>query len=391
MGALSATVLFQALQAQSQAPLVQAADLQYQGAFRVPTAGSGGSRFETGGGALTFNSVRNTLLAMGYPTDQQVAEITIPTPSTAGSLSSLPVATYRYNFTDVLEGKRETTSSSPNGDLIGGLLVSGNALIVSAYAFYDGNYEAVNSHFRSGLDFSTAGDVQGPYRVGSAGAGSVGGYMTLLPTEWQSILGGTALTGQCCLPILGRTSSGPAVSAFNPANVGSVSPVPATQLLGYDVDHKPGVAIFKGATLVTGVVAPPGTRSVLFFGRHGLGADCYGDGAPCGDPTDPYKGYHAYPYVYQVWAYDINDLVAVKNGTKAPWEPRPYAMWTLDLPFSAAGHKIQGAGFDPATSRIYLTAESDSDSSRPVVHVFKVTGGSAVPTPTSPSNLRIVP
>ena len=50
--------------------------------------------------------------------------------------------------------------------------------------------------------------------------------------------------------------------------------------------------------------------------KQGTGTFCYGEGATCNDPTDSSKGNHAYPYQYQVWAYDANDLAAVKAGSK---------------------------------------------------------------------------
>ena len=102
------------------------------------------------------------------------------------------------------------------------------------------------------------------------------------------------------------------------------------------------------------MVFPEGTRSVLFFGRHGLGKFCYGPGTTdqqlvgrptdggvdtwCHDPTSANKGTHAYPYHYYVWAYDANDLAAVKAGQKQPWEVKPYAVWPFSLPFGETAH-----------------------------------------------------
>src|SRR2546423_14916678 len=81
------------------------------------------------------------------------------------------------------------------------------------------------------------------------------------------------------------------------------------------------------------MVFPSGTRSVLFFGPHGLGSYCYGTGGTAGDcydPDDGPKGIHSYPYRSQVWAYDANDLVAVKAGQKQSYQVMPYAVWQLD-------------------------------------------------------------
>jgi hypothetical protein len=276
-----------------------------------------------------------------------------------------------------------------SGDRIGGMLVTGNRLIVSAFGFYDNTNTRV-SHFATSTDFSVTGEVVGPVQVGTAGGGVVGGYMAPLPAEWQNTFGGTALTGQCCLSINTRTSSGPAASVFNPNNVGSVTPVPATQVVGYPVERTPGNSIFVNSDTVRGLAVPNGRRSALFIGRHGTGAVCYGDGSECNDPADQYKGYHAYPYVYYVWAYDLQELAAVKNGSKQAWDVKPYAMWPLNLPFADAAHMIEGAAFDPATSRLFISA-GNADSTRPVIHVLTITGSTAAVTPPKPpTNVRVV-
>ena len=72
---------------------------------------------------------------------------------------------------------------------------------------------------------------------------------------------------------------------------------------------------------------------------------------------------------FQVWAYDANDLLAVEQGLKHPWDVKPYALWTLTLPFDSG--RIAGATIDPARGLIYVT-QSYGNGSEPVVHVFKL-------------------
>ena len=124
---------------------------------------------------------------------------------------------------------------------------------------------------------------------------------------------------------------------------------------------------------------------MLFFGEHGTGEYCYGEGSACGDPADQYKQNHAYPYKYQVWAYDANDLVDVRNGRKRPYEVKPYAVLNFDMPFVGASshHEIGGAAYDPATDRIYL-AQPRGDGDYPVVHVYKL-DRERPPSPLPPS------
>ena len=241
-------------------------------------------------------------------------------------------------------------------------------------------------------------DTQGPFTVGSERAGYVSGYMTLVPQSWRAMLGGPALTGQSTIPIITRTSFGPAVSVFDPDDIGVKDPVPATALLYYPQAHPLMNAwdvqseYFNGTTGIRGVVFPEGTRSVLFFGRQGTGPFCYGLGTAdralvgttyrdgvtkwCSEPDAPpegsSKGNHAYPYRYQVWAYDALDLAKVKAGELQPWEVRPYAMWPLTLPQAPSSNSfastyINGAAYDPARRRIFLTQDRGEN---PLVHVF---------------------
>jgi hypothetical protein len=170
--------------------------------------------------------------------------------------------------------------------------------------------------------------------------------------------------------------------------------VPDTPLVYYPAKHptiggwsdswNPGAGIlFNGSTVVRGLVFPEGSRSLLFFGTQGTGPFCYGEGSKnpadtgkpvgdgaewCYDPDAGSKGVHGYPYVATVWAYDANDLLAVKKGQKRPWSVRPYATWALKLPFPSA--QIGGAAYDASTGTIYVSQQFGNGSD-PVIVAFK--------------------
>jgi hypothetical protein len=129
-----------------------------------------------------------------------------------------------------------------------------------------------------------------------------------------------------------------------------------------------GNQLWSEATVISGMAFPTGTRSVLYFGKHGLGGYCYGTGAECGDLSDSSKGTHAYPYESHVWAYDANDLLAVKNGTKQSWEIRPYATWKLD----SAYVDVQGVGYDPSTQRLFVSAACKGTDCLPIIYVYQI-------------------
>ena len=61
------------------------------------------------------------------------------------------------------------------------------------------------------------------------------------------------------------------------------------------------------------------------------------------------------PYPPYVWAYDANDLVAVKGGQKNPWDVKPYAHWILKLPFDTGTNSLNGAVYDEVTNRLYIS------------------------------------
>lgn len=363
-------------------PLVQKANLVYQGAFRVPQGTDDTTTFRYGGTALGYNPGNNSLFITGHDHVQFTAEIGIPAIVNSTNLSDLATAAVLQPLRDATEGRLgRINPSDSNPKKIGGHLVHNGRLIVTGFSYYDGGGTQSASHFSRPLQLAATGQVTGPYSVG-ADAHFLGGYMTQVPPEWQASLGGTALTGMCCLSIANVQSCGPSVSVFDPG----VTSRSAIRLLGYPLSNplrpvSSTNAVYNLTSSISGVVFPIGTRSVLFFGRHGVGRYCYGEGADCGDPADPYKGVHGYPYVYQVWAYDANDLLAVKKGTKRQYQPQPYAVWTFNLPFEHARstHFLGGAAYDPKTQRIYLS-QRGGDGPGPVIHVFRVLG-SATSTP----------
>jgi len=344
---------------------------------------------------IAFNPVRNSLFMVGHPWDQFVGEISVPVP-VKGLAASLPTASLLQPLSDPTEGRLPSINpADPNDKRIGGLLPYQGKLYVSGYSYYDGGMTQVLSHFVTGQDLSVKGDVKGPYQVGTVGAGFVGGYFGLVPSEWEAPLGGPVLNGQCCLAVVGRTSSGPASFTIDPTQLGAVSPLPAAPLEYYPQTNplspwRSTSTLFNGTTWMGGVVMPAGTRSMLFFGRIGVGPFCYGQGTAiqsldgtvtpdgvtlyCYDPVDSGKGTHGYPYIHQVWAYDANDLAKARSGQVKPWDVKPYANWQLNLPYGTFGSAFHlAAAYDAVTGRIFLSqTQSGADGMRPIVHVFKV-------------------
>lgn len=376
---------------QGSPPLIKKGDLVYQGAFKAPG-------FDYGGTAIAYNPANNSLFMVGHVYDQKTAEISIPNIVNSTNLGQLASASIIQPLRDALEGRlQQINPTDPNSQRIGGQLVYGNKLYVSAYSFYDGNGTQRASHFVRPLSLSATGQITGPVRVGNQYPGFVSAYMTLIPPEWRARFGGPALTGNCCQSIISLQSSGPAVSVFNPEDISGGGSVSATPLVGYPSPNILGPGgdtqnnVFSLTSQVTGVIFPDGTRSVLFFGRHGIGPYCYGEASTCGDPAEGGKGTHAYPYVYQVWAYDANQLLEVKNGSRAQHSVTPYAIWNFNLPFEQSNSKreIGGATYDAENKRIFVSQKCTGEWCIPLIHVFKVEIASTPIVPQPPSAVQV--
>ena len=376
-------------------PRLSQSDLVYQGAFRVPRGDlGGGENFAFGGGPIGFNPARNSLFLGTY--NSKFVEISIPQPVNTSSTTAMPIATLMQAANDVTNGTWRNIGAGGatigNSAAPGGILYYNNKLISTSWGYYDANNDSVLTHFTASPNWVASGNqFSGFYQVGPyKQTGLIAGYLATIPPEWQADFGGPALTGLGSIAIFNRTSAGPAASVFDPAQIGVVNPVPATAIVQYPQGYRTfggyeGTSLYYNmGTQLRGLVFPAGSRSVLFFGRQGLGSTgqgngCYGSGtaslseaknpselcawfaanptqatyacggasllaANCGidpccyDPSSGGKGDHAYPYVYYVWAYDANDLLSAKSGT--------YKVSTADY---TAGRFVTDTTTTPAT------------------------------------------
>ncbi len=193
-----------------------------------------------------------------------------------------------------------------------------------------------------------------------------------IPPEWQALLGGPAFTGNGVMSINSQCSNGPSFYAFNPDDVGVTSPIPSIPLMYFPLSNPladPDIAndLFSRADQNNaGIVFPSGTRSVLFFHRHGYGSPTYKVDDGCGGDG----GEGAKPYRRQITAFDANDLLAVRNGTRQPYDIQPYAWWVVPGPSDNCGRfTYSGLAYDPGSRRIF-SALSYSES--PEIHVWQV-------------------
>lgn len=400
--------------------LVQPADLTFLGSFKLP---HGAATTLNGGGKVIAISDHHTMFVAGHEYTSGALEITIPTPKISGTLGGLNSAAILQPVADIYGGHyADAGYSGGAGNVItGGLLTRDDGkLIVCNYVYYDAGYQSQLSHFLTDQTFSniTPGNVVGPIGINASNVPYVPGcggftsnFMCHIPTEWQAALGGTAIATGQGLSVSGRTSGGPAATVFNIEDLGVLSPLPAMRLLGYPSNH-PTMEDLNlwnyGGGDMAGCCIIPGTRTLLYFGTHGTGGaqftvnstfEHYGTGTSNGslagggsganlagtiksqsgssidwwiyDPAQSNKGYHSFPYESEIWAYDLLDLVDVKNGLKETWDVLPYAQWAITLPFQTIGKRLYGATYEPETRSIYVSSQS-TDGGYPTIHMFQL-------------------
>lgn len=387
-------------QAPSALPLLTKESFTYVGGFRLPRTAVGGDDFSFAGAALAFNPATNTLYYGSRRSN--VAEVSIPAPMNTKDINAMNFSAYVQPFADPMEGHLTDIPVAA----LRGLAVLGGRLCGTAMIYYDASNTQRFSHFCRSLSLSTPSFSGWSAVYQATRTGWVSGWLAPVPAEWQGTLGGTAVTGNCCVPIVSRTSYGPAAFAFNPDAIGDAQ-VPATPLLYYPGEHPTlgpwsgSNPTYGGTTSINGMAVIAGTRTVLYVGRNGTGPYCYGNGTSdqaldgtkgpdgevlCYDPTTNAKGQHAYPYNNQAWLYDLNDFAAVKAGTTQPWEVLPYAVYPLELP-TPDRRDMGGATYDAARQILYVSqlgADQDGFSSRPLMHAFKVNVAAPPPPPPPP-------
>ncbi|MEZ4836768.1 MAG: hypothetical protein R2873_33045 [Caldilineaceae bacterium] len=349
-------------------------DLRYEGAFRLPADEFGLSSMNYSEGPLFYHPDRESIFIVGHAHQQAIAEFAVPeivdsTVITDLAMAAAPVQNFAA-FLDSAQGDNPQLL-----DRIGGLaVISGTTqMLVNAYEYYD----APGDNTDTTLVIGDAADLAGAQVEGffafEGGAGHTSGWISPVPPAWQSILGGPYITGASSgIPIISRTSVGPSAFVFDPADVGASSPISTTKLLDFSLDHplhedlsndSRENSLWTHLSRVTYGVIVPGTRTYLtlgYSGGHESGV-CYKCTQDNGNECGGYCAPQADDYYHFYWLWDVNDLVAVKNGEKQAYEVQPYASGEFVTPFVGSERQLGGASFDPATGR-FLHHRSKSGS-----------------------------
>ena len=407
-------------QSPTTSPLVDTSALTYQGGFIIQAHANSVSQSNYGAGIIEYNPANHSLFLAGHLQDGAIGEFAIPALVNSTDITLL-------NSTTVLHEFREILNVTPNPqiiDRVSGMKLYNGKLIINGVEFYDA--PANNTH--TTLILSDASDIttsaiDGYYEL--QGAAHIAGWISDIPTEWQSLLGGNYIGGNSSkYAINSRNPMGVSAFVFNPDSlVGTPSGVIPTQtLLDFDLtnplykSYMPthfnalyNILTLTGSTGTGHTWADaaatvgtndlwtsksqasygfiiPGTRTYMTIGSSGGHNSGIGykatqnNGNVCGGPC-PYDSEDYYNYY---WLWNVNDLLDVKNGIQQPYNILPYDRGVFNVPFQTDVYNggipkhnpITGGTFDPASGLLYLSIFSGGSvtayARNPAIAVYKI-------------------
>ncbi len=414
-------------------PLLQISDLQYEGAFAIPADNNGVLGANYSAGTITYNSTNGSIFLAGHQNGAAVGEYSIPSLVNSTDVAALNSATILQDFRQVLQ---YTIGDYVEINLISGMAMVNDKLIINAVEYYDA--DANNLH--TGVVLQTPTDIANSsvdayYSL--EGAAHTSGWLSPIPAEWQTLLGGDYIAGNSSkYSINSRLAIGISAFAFNASDMTNAAPgtVATTTLLDFDLSNPlyadyanyensnynlveiNGDNSFTGHTFADANATVgtndlwteisqasygfiiPGTSTYMAIGAsggHGMGIGykpTQSDGNVCGGPC-PYDADDRYNYY---WLWDVNDLLAVKNGTLNPHDVRPYDYGVFDVPFQTdiytqtpEFHEILGGTYDADNEILYLAIDDGASTGQyehvPVIAAYSI-GSSSCPTAGTPCN-----
>jgi hypothetical protein len=336
---------------------------------------------------------------------KRTCEVKIPSSFANGfstSFDSLPEADILQSARDVTDGWLGSLNNPlPVGAFpyaITGQLIYNNNLIQSAGNLYSTDSNPALSHAKRSKTIATVGGVVSSKVTPSGGYGNpryLSGPMCHIPAAWQTQLGGKVLTGWAGESINSNANFGPPAYAFDPDLIGSGNLTAQTLLynsLSLPPDSEGNTKGAQAPIWTTtsfgygayGMTIPFGTNSLLYFGMHPTGLEGYNDtvgyendnidafygggSRNSFDPIQQTRGPFSGTYAIQCWAYDLNTLAAVKAGSILPYNARPYAVWSMSLPYVSLSSSnsesvvgptpVLGAVYDSLKKYIYVASRS---------------------------------
>lgn len=361
-------------------PLIEIEELVYQGGFRLSANRYGAdyaASLSYAQGVMTYNKQNHSLFIAGHAHQNQIAEFAIPDITKSRDIKDfvvgdrviqpfvsvsnkdkidLSVSTFRVNGMEMIDDKLIVTYMDPRN-------VNGN--------------NPYNSVVIANANDLANSQLHGPYQI--AGALHASGWVSAIPKEWQQQLGGTHLSGASASTFIWHESQGPTANVFNPTgsmlegqvttSVASTSVLQFTYKNVLEEAHLHSSKLSNSAILfnqdllnelwtVTSQASYgfiiPNTSTYLTLGyssghEFGIGQGIRQDTGKHCHGACPYVAADEYPFF---WLWDVNELIAVKQGLKTPSQVMPYQYGKFDLPF---GVQISGGAYDETTESLYVS------------------------------------
>jgi hypothetical protein len=413
----------------SSLPLASLGNFVYKGAFKMDyKTVYGDSDNQYASAIFELSSDKKSFFFGGRKVYTTIGQFLLPELVKSDEMGSLNTAPVIQNQSSMIgsisddpqfEGKRIPTGNPQKIDRITGIMLrKDNKLVANVTKYYDA--DAHNTH--STMLIADPSDLANTEIYGFfsyEGAAHMSGWMSEIPDEWKSELGGDYISGWANnLPIISRNSVGP--SAFV-VDFDQISPttstdeiLPTTVLMDFSLQNplhpdkynnqetiirnnqnQDTVPIIIGTndlwTMVSWAVYGfiiPNTRTYAVFGssgghESGIGykiqqldqsSNCPG---PCANDRFDYYNYY--------WLFDLNDLVAVKNGEIKPYEVRPYDYGKFPAPFQTSDYirsltpvairPIRGGDFDTSSNTLYLVLGGSLQEEQIVIAYDVLTSG----------------
>jgi hypothetical protein len=406
------------------------ADLQYQGAFRLPNDGEWGyglqalTSYPSGNASPAGGEWSGSLYGAGHDERLNIGEFSVPAPVVSSDINQLPRARSLRGFADPYPAAYG-----------GGKVPAGSVSTVRRLAYHPGDagtpegiYYTICRYYSGAPASASFGrfnlaltQADGPWHAGAApgNAGHLPFYYTAkllmsAPTSWaQGATGGRSLLMGLGWDIagVGRPSAGPTFAAVAPAESGSLPSmngvVSAVRLLRYqsaDDDNFQWLSSKwelnwnqnnrnNGAAWITG----EGKDAVVISAQSTSGDEWYGsdEGAsdnhilvdlPNGrDNRNMFKGPNSSRTHQVLKFYNPADFARTAAGTMPLHEPQPYARMDLGgLPLRGEARAVT---FDPVRGRLFLAMLVGSE---PIVHVWTLNTAPAI-LPARTRRLRVRP
>ena len=399
-------------------PLLSISDLKYKGAFRLSGSNFEGSSLNWVPGAMTLSEDGESLFVAGHAHHDQIFEVAIPPLVDTLDNKELPIIGPTQQSGSLMD--RPHTGNDDHLDVISGMLARDGKLYVNAYEYFD----AGGANTLSTFVIEDSSDIRNSEARGYfsyQATEKAAGWLSHIPTEFQDVLGGKVISGHSSgVPINLRNSMGPCAYVVDDSlftdNTLNEGEIPTTELLSYTLDFpltssekdptrlvhpedgEPGSEdnwrrypdeekydpwdlynttrtnkLWNHSSAAVYGLIVPGTRTYLVIGSSagnegGIGYKIIeDDGYPIGpgnttqesDGFMPMNSKDRYNYY---WAYDMADLIDVKNGNQLPYEVRPYAFGEFNVPFqvhkNAFRHryinKLGGGAYDPEKNVLYV-------------------------------------